>query len=128
MRNWCLQCFECSRTVYNCDRYELKTIIKIINIYRINLFVLQWCKALWTNHTYLSTYYMCVCVCVCIWAHVQWVLRCVYFVYNTCFLGIMDKYIYIHKQITFGTLLHLITPQWPIASEFIGEQSHFIAI
>ena len=26
------------------------------------------------------------------------------------------------------TLLHLITPQWIIASEFIREQSHFIAI
>ena len=37
-------------------------------------------------------------------------------------------YIYIHKLITFATLLHLITPQRPIASEFIREQSHFIAI
>ena len=34
----------------------------------------------------------------------------------------------IHKLITFVTLLHLITTQWPIASEFIREQSHFIAI
>ena len=39
-------------------------------------------------------------------------------VYYTC----------IHKLITFVTLLHLITPQCPIASEFIMEQSHFIAI
>ena len=39
-------------------------------------------------------------------------------VYNSC----------IHKLITFVTLLHLITPQSPIASEFIREQSHFIAI
>ena len=30
----------------------------------------------------------------------------------------------IHKQIAFVTLLHLITPQWHIASEFIREQSH----
>ena len=37
-------------------------------------------------------------------------------------------YIGIHKLITFVTLLHLITPQRPIASEFIREQSHFIAI
>ena len=37
-------------------------------------------------------------------------------------------YIRIHKLITFVTLLHLIAPQWPIASEFIMEQSHFIAI
>ena len=37
-------------------------------------------------------------------------------------------YVCIHKLITFVTLLHLITPQWPIASEFIREQSHFIAI
>ena len=37
-------------------------------------------------------------------------------------------YICIHKLITFVTLLHLITPQSPIASEFISEQSHFIAI
>ena len=37
-------------------------------------------------------------------------------------------YICIHKLITFVTLLHLITPQWPITSEFIREQSHFIAI
>ena len=36
-------------------------------------------------------------------------------------------YICIRKLITFVTLLHLITPQSPIASEFIGEQSHFIA-
>ena len=33
-----------------------------------------------------------------------------------------------HKLITFVILLHLITPQWPIASEIIWEQSHFIAI
>ena len=31
-------------------------------------------------------------------------------------------YICIHKLITFVTLLHLITPQWPIALEFIREQ------
>ena len=37
-------------------------------------------------------------------------------------------YICIHKLITYVTLLHLVTPQWPIASEFIREQSHFIAI
>ena len=37
-------------------------------------------------------------------------------------------YICRHKQITFVTLLHLITPQGPIAFEFIREQSHFIAI
>ena len=37
-------------------------------------------------------------------------------------------YICIHKLITFVTLLHLITPQWTIASEYIKEQSHFIAI
>ena len=37
-------------------------------------------------------------------------------------------YICIHKLITFVTLLHIITPQWPIASEFIREQLHFIAI
>ena len=37
-------------------------------------------------------------------------------------------YICIRKLITFVTLLHLITPQWPIASKFIREQSHFIAI
>ena len=37
-------------------------------------------------------------------------------------------YICIHKLITFVNLLHLITPQLPIASEFIREQSHFIAI
>ena len=30
--------------------------------------------------------------------------------------------------ITFVTLLDLITPQWTIESEFIREQSHFIAI
>ena len=30
--------------------------------------------------------------------------------------------------ITFVTVLHLITPQWPIESEFIREQSHFISI
>ena len=39
-------------------------------------------------------------------------------VYNIC----------IHKLNTFVTLLHLITTQWTIASEFIGEQSHFTAI
>ena len=33
-------------------------------------------------------------------------------------------YICIHKLITFVTLLKLITPQWPIASEFIREQSN----
>ena len=37
-------------------------------------------------------------------------------------------YICIYKLITSVSLLHLITPQWPIASEFIREQSHFIAI
>ena len=37
-------------------------------------------------------------------------------------------YICIHKLITFVNLLHFITPQWPIASEFIREQTHFIAI
>ena len=37
-------------------------------------------------------------------------------------------YICIHKLIAFVTLLHLITRQWPIESEFIREQSHFIAI
>ena len=37
-------------------------------------------------------------------------------------------YICIHKLIMFVTLLHLITPECPIASEFIREQSHFIAI
>ena len=37
-------------------------------------------------------------------------------------------YICINNLITFVTLLLLITPQWPIASEFIREQSHFIAI
>ena len=37
-------------------------------------------------------------------------------------------YICIHNLITFVTLLHFITTQWPIASEFIREQSHFIAI
>ena len=37
-------------------------------------------------------------------------------------------YICIHKLITFVTLLHLIKPQRPIASEFIREQSHFNAI
>ena len=41
---------------------------------------------------------------------------------------ITEYYICVHKLITFLTLLHLITPQWPIASEFIREQSHFIAI
>ena len=37
-------------------------------------------------------------------------------------------YICIQKLITFVTLLHLIAHQWPIASEFIRDQSHFIAI
>ena len=37
-------------------------------------------------------------------------------------------YICINKLISFVTLLHLFTPQRPIASEFIREQSHFIAI
>ena len=37
-------------------------------------------------------------------------------------------YTFIHKLISFVTLLHLITPQWTTASEFISEQSHFIAI
>ena len=37
-------------------------------------------------------------------------------------------YICINKLITFVTLVHLITTQRPIASEFIREQSHFIAI
>ena len=37
-------------------------------------------------------------------------------------------YICIHKLITFLTLLQLITQQRPIASEFISEQWHFIAI
>ena len=37
-------------------------------------------------------------------------------------------YICFHKLMTFVTLLQLMTPQWPIASEFIREQSHFIAI
>ena len=37
-------------------------------------------------------------------------------------------YICIQKLITFVTILHLITPQWPIASKFISEQLHFIAI
>ena len=41
---------------------------------------------------------------------------------------ITDYYICVHKLITFVTLLHLITPQWLIASEFIREQSHFIAV
>ena len=36
-------------------------------------------------------------------------------------------YICIHKLIRFVNLLNLITPQLPIASEFIREQSHFIA-
>ena len=40
---------------------------------------------------------------------------------------ITQYYICIHKLITIVTLLHLITPQWPIASEFIRAQSHFIA-
>ena len=37
-------------------------------------------------------------------------------------------YICIHKLISCVTLLLLITPQLPIDSEFIREQSHFIAI
>ena len=37
-------------------------------------------------------------------------------------------YICIHKLNTFVTLLHLITHQLPIATEFIREQSNFIAI
>ena len=37
-------------------------------------------------------------------------------------------YIFIHKLFTFVSLLQLITTQWPIASEIIREQSHFIAI
>ena len=37
-------------------------------------------------------------------------------------------YICIHKLITFVTLLHLITPQWHIASEFIREQTHLNGI
>ena len=37
-------------------------------------------------------------------------------------------YICIQKLITFVTLLYLVTPQWPIASEFIIVQKHFIAI
>ena len=37
-------------------------------------------------------------------------------------------YIRRHILITFVTVLHLNTPQWPIESEFIREQSHFIAI
>ena len=41
---------------------------------------------------------------------------------------ITEYYVCIHKVITYVTLLHLITPQWTIASEFIREQSHFIAI
>ena len=38
------------------------------------------------------------------------------------------NYICIPKLITFVTLLHLITTQWPIASEFSREESNFIAI
>ena len=37
-------------------------------------------------------------------------------------------YICIHILITFVNLLHLVTPQWPIASEFIMEPSNIIAI
>ena len=37
-------------------------------------------------------------------------------------------YICIHILITFVTVLQLITPQWPIDSEIIMEESHFIAI
>ena len=36
-------------------------------------------------------------------------------------------YICINKLIMFVNLFHLITTQRPIASEFIREQSHFIA-
>ena len=36
---------------------------------------------------------------------------------------IIVYYICIHKLITFVTLLHLMPPQWPIASEFIREPS-----
>ena len=42
--------------------------------------------------------------------------------------NIAEYYICKHKLITFVTLLHLITIHWPIASVFIREQSHFIAI
>ena len=41
---------------------------------------------------------------------------------------ITEYYICIHKLITFVTLLHLISSQWPIASESIMEQSHIIEI
>ena len=37
-------------------------------------------------------------------------------------------YICRHILITFVTVLRLITTQWPIESQFIREQSHFIAI
>ena len=37
-------------------------------------------------------------------------------------------YIRRHILTTFVTVSHLITPQWPIETEFITEQSHFIAI
>ena len=37
-------------------------------------------------------------------------------------------YICRHIPITFVTLLDLITPQRPIESEFIRDQSHFIAM
>ena len=37
-------------------------------------------------------------------------------------LHITVYYICIHKLITFVNLLHFITPQWLIASEFIREQ------
>ena len=47
---------------------------------------------------------------------------------QTPILHITVYYICIHKLITFVTLLHLITTQWPIASEFIREQSYLIAI
>ena len=43
------------------------------------------------------------------------------------FLHITVYYICRHIIITFVTLLHLITPQCPIALEVIREQSHFIA-
>ena len=37
-------------------------------------------------------------------------------------------YICIHKLITFVTLFYLNTPLWPFESEFIRDQSYFIAI
>ena len=41
---------------------------------------------------------------------------------------IKEYYICRHIPITYVTVLHLITPQRPIESEFIREQSPFIAI